>query len=377
MKRIAVIGGGPKAAAICAKAHCINLSRRQLHVRVFEKAEWGGAWTGQHGYTDGEQRLCTPAERDVGFPYGQGLLNAAGVRTLFQQFSWSTFLVEADGDPEGYRNWVDRGRKPPPHGVYAAYLAWVIEKAGVQRTKAEVTAISRVNDKWTVTYGRGSQEWSDDNFDAVVFTGTGPALRGFEREDDPRIIDGVRFWENPEGFLARAGDSEEPTHPDRDARHPCGYSLDGPSGWNAYDIRKTGWTTKFVKSPPEDYPGSSMAAKASAAPVLEGFHAGSTWPVFVDEGMFFFGLMHADGIVSDTVVVAFPAKGGASTAIVLATLPMGFERIIALPGLHSNRNLYISLEGRYGGSTLNRVTLEMDTETQSRLAKVLLPDKVK
>lgn len=210
MKRIAVIGGGPKAAAICAKAHCINLSRRQLDVRVFEKAEWGGAWTGRNGYTDGEQRLCTPAERDVGFPYGQGLLDADGVRTLFQEFSWSTFLVEVGGDLGGFRDWVDRGRKPPPHGVYAAYVAWVIEKARVHRTKAEVTAIGRANGRWTVTYKRGSQQWSDDNFDAVVFTGTGPAIRGFEREDDPRIIDGVSFWVDPVEFLTRAGESEEP-----------------------------------------------------------------------------------------------------------------------------------------------------------------------
>lgn len=210
MKRIAVIGGGPKAAAISAKAHCINLTRRQLEVRLFEKAEWGGAWTGTNGYTDGEQRLCTPVERDVGFPYGEGLLNAGGVRTLFQEFSWSSFLVEADGNPEGYRNWVDRGRKPPPHGVYAAYLAWVIKKARVHRTNAEVTAVDRANGKWTVIYRRGSQEWSDENFDAVVFTGTGPAIRGFAHEEDPRIIDGVSFWVDPKGFLARAESTEEP-----------------------------------------------------------------------------------------------------------------------------------------------------------------------
>ena len=210
MKRVAVIGGGPKAAALCAKAHCINAFGGQIQLRVFEKDAWGAAWAGRYGYTDGEQRLCTPAERDVGFPYGEGLLHGEGVRLLFREFSWSAFLVEAAGRPEGYRNWVDRGRKPPAHSVYAAYLAWVIEKARVKRTLGEVTAVGRQDDKWTITYRQRGQSRTADNFDGVVFTGPGPAIEGFPRPVDPRIIDGVGFWRNPEAFLSQAEDGEEP-----------------------------------------------------------------------------------------------------------------------------------------------------------------------
>ncbi len=74
VKKIAVVGGGPKAAAICAKAWCLNQDSRQLRIQVFEKSGFGAAWNGRHGYTDGDQKLCTPAERDVGFPYEEGLL---------------------------------------------------------------------------------------------------------------------------------------------------------------------------------------------------------------------------------------------------------------------------------------------------------------
>jgi hypothetical protein len=54
------------------------------------------------------------------------------------------------------------------------------------------------------------------------------------------------------------------TRPDRSARHPCGYSLDWPSGWNAYDVRKTALTTNFAKAPREGDPGSSMAVQRQA-----------------------------------------------------------------------------------------------------------------
>jgi len=163
---------------------------------------------------------------------------------------------------------------------------------------------------------------------------------------------------------------------DRSARHPCGYSLDWPSGWNAYDVRKTAWTTNFEKAPPEGDPAASMAAKAGAEPLLDGFHVGSTTPVFIDGSMLFLGLMHAEGPSTNTVIVAFSARRGASPAHVLARLPLSFERITALPGLHNDRNIYIDLEGRSGGGALNRVTLQIDAQTQVSLAKSVLTEKV-
>ncbi|MES2351243.1 MAG: hypothetical protein V4641_27025 [Pseudomonadota bacterium] len=68
--QIAVVGGGAKAAALAAKAFALRKANvANIHITVFEKTEIGAHWTGKNGYTDGEQRLCTPAERDLGYPY--------------------------------------------------------------------------------------------------------------------------------------------------------------------------------------------------------------------------------------------------------------------------------------------------------------------
>lgn len=212
IRKIAVIGGGAKAAALCAKAYCLNQAGRQLSLQVFEAEELGAAWTGRHGYTDGEQRLCTPAERDVGFPYERGLLNSAGVQDLFREFSWNAFLVAGGGTSHSLRDWVDRGRKPPPHSLYAEYLRWVIERSKTRQTRGVVTALRTVGGKWSVTsrHPRTARVSTFPDFDAVVLTGPGPALRGFDRPEDPRIIDGVGFWRDPESFLAQAEGREGP-----------------------------------------------------------------------------------------------------------------------------------------------------------------------
>lgn len=212
MKKIAIIGAGPKAAALCAKADVLNQSGRQLSMRVFERNSFGSAWNGRHGYSDGLQRLCTPPERDVGFPYERGLLNSEGVEELFSRYSWQTFLVQQGNSSNSYRDWVDRGRKPPPHALYAAYVRWVIKKSEFPTTFGDVTGIEQADGKWKITYfgNRSKQTRTVGDFDGVVVTGPGNAIRGFECPDDPRITDGVAFWRNPEHFIQQGAGSEEP-----------------------------------------------------------------------------------------------------------------------------------------------------------------------
>ena len=47
MKRLAIIGAGPKAAAICAKAHCLRLAGRAIAgVRAKPaRAAWSGTFS--------------------------------------------------------------------------------------------------------------------------------------------------------------------------------------------------------------------------------------------------------------------------------------------------------------------------------------------
>ena len=211
MKKIAVIGGGPKAAALAAKAWCRDPERAEIKVEVFEKAEFGAAWSGRRGYTDGEQTLCTPAERDVGFPYEAGVLDETELPTLFSEFSWGAYLAQAGDIDLTYREWVDRGRKAPTHDVFARYIAWVLQKAGQIDRSRQVIAIGRADDKWSVTYrGRRGAERTEANFDGVVITGPGPALEGFTRPVDRRITNGVSFWAAPEPFLRRGDASDDP-----------------------------------------------------------------------------------------------------------------------------------------------------------------------
>ena len=181
-------------------------------MRVFERDQIGASWSGRHGYSDGLQRLCTPPERDVGFPYERGLLNASGVADLFARFSWQSFLINRMRSADGYRDWVDRGRKPPSHALYARYLRWVTSQSGALKNIGEVTGVDREDDRWTVTYHsrRLRADRTFKGFDAVIVTGPGPAIRGFDRLDDPRVTDGVSFWRDPEGFTGQGSENEEP-----------------------------------------------------------------------------------------------------------------------------------------------------------------------
>lgn len=69
-KKLAVIGAGAKAAAIAAKADCLNRSGlADLQITLFDKGSAADNWSGLAGFTNGSQLLCTPVERDIGFPY--------------------------------------------------------------------------------------------------------------------------------------------------------------------------------------------------------------------------------------------------------------------------------------------------------------------
>jgi mycobactin lysine-N-oxygenase len=67
---LVVIGAGPKAAAIAAKARALKkLGKGEVRVLIIESAKIGANWTGLGGHTTGQGELGTPPEKDVGFPY--------------------------------------------------------------------------------------------------------------------------------------------------------------------------------------------------------------------------------------------------------------------------------------------------------------------
>lgn len=199
-RNIAVIGGGAKAAALAAKARVLSDQQKaDIRITLFEAREIGANWRGDAGYTDGEQRLCTLAERDVGYPYASMFGRDVDV-AMATDYAWGRYLVSQN---KGFSGWVDSGRKPPRHKDFAAYLAWVVDRAQPTTVMAKVTALAR--DKhglWRVTHedGHGVESTSAMLFDAVVVTGPGSAKhvplkvrRGGSAPRD-RMFDGSDFW---------------------------------------------------------------------------------------------------------------------------------------------------------------------------------------
>ncbi len=194
-REIAIVGGGPKAAAIAAKAFCLRETRTaDIAVTVFEKAQAGANWTGGHGYTNGDQRLCTPAERDMGFPYDPGTFGQPVTDMMLGRFSWNAHLLRQA--PEALAEWVNQGGPPPLHRQFAAYVAEVLAQALPPQglVHGEVTALERAQGWWWVQSASGGARAWRGGFDAVVITGPGPANDIFPGLSSPRLFNGDSFW---------------------------------------------------------------------------------------------------------------------------------------------------------------------------------------
>jgi mycobactin lysine-N-oxygenase len=147
---LVVLGAGPKAAAIAAKAHVLNeLGYGPLRVAIVERREVAAYWTGRHGFTTGQELLGTRPEKDVGFPYQSTDRLGTGGRQIDAAmlcYSWQSYLVHT-GD---YRRWVDSGAPQPTHNELARYLAWVLDQVshGVRLHRAAVTEIALEPGGW-------------------------------------------------------------------------------------------------------------------------------------------------------------------------------------------------------------------------------------
>lgn len=205
-KTLAIIGAGPKAAAIVARATVLRkLSPSGTHpnIVVIERTAPGSTWSGDTDFTSGYLTLCSPAEKDVGFPYPEPRARCGIGRsisqTLFGEFSWSAFMV-ATGR---YAEWIDRGREFLSHQLWAKYVKWVFDVAGQPLTIGEVTRVSRHSrGGWTITF-QSSTTIKNLNADGVVFTGTGIPRRLTIPDKVPanNFHDAESFWASRDQFL--------------------------------------------------------------------------------------------------------------------------------------------------------------------------------
>jgi mycobactin lysine-N-oxygenase len=207
-KRLAIVGAGAKAAAIVARAAALRaLGVPDVpEVVVFEANDIGAAWSGQGGFSDGVATLCTPGEKDVGFPYPEiarrGSAREAVGPYLFAHYSWSAYLV-ARGR---FMDWVDRGREHPTHADWAGYLQWVFTQAGQAVQRARVREVQPRGGRWLVSFSEDSGPALVESFDGVVLTGTGRA-KGIDVDASVpagRIFDAETFWSSRNSVLSGA-----------------------------------------------------------------------------------------------------------------------------------------------------------------------------
>lgn len=192
---LAVIGGGPKAAAIAAKASALSsVGYSPPEIHIFEHIRLGAAWRGKSGYTDGLQPVCTLAERDLGFPYDRHTFGVDVAQTMMSEFSWSAYAVRDGTDHTQYREWVLRGRQPPRHVDFAEYLERSIRLSGARHINGEVIALdySAGLQPWRVVWEDGPSRKAMD-FDGVVITGSGSPLPSLPNANG-RVFDGKSFW---------------------------------------------------------------------------------------------------------------------------------------------------------------------------------------
>jgi mycobactin lysine-N-oxygenase len=201
---LAVIGAGPKAAALAARVAAIHAWRANnpeaatrvrpppvLH--IFERGSRAGThWVGGAGYTDGDQEVCTPPEADLvyaaaGSPYG--------VAFDLAPYAWSAFVADRS---------ILNPR--PTHRQFADYIAWAIDRARVNapgitlHTDSEVTGLRRDGATWAIATRPASNRPSHElpnRFDGAVVTSPGPAVKRFHVDAAVahRVFDARTYWE--------------------------------------------------------------------------------------------------------------------------------------------------------------------------------------
>lgn len=195
-KRLLIIGAGPKAVAIAAKARALSECGYSVpEIEIVEKNVVGANWAGGFGYTDGLQLLETPPEKDIGFPYSSKEFEASVDVRTFTNYSWHSYLIKQNEGSIRYSERIDRGaHMRPTLADWAGYLQWVAQKSNARITKGDVVELRPFNDRWTVTYVTGGVKRSSEG-DALVITGPGPArvIEGQPR-NHPRILDGSTLW---------------------------------------------------------------------------------------------------------------------------------------------------------------------------------------
>lgn len=188
---LAVVGAGAKAVAVAAKAAELrHMGVDVPDVVAVERAEVAANWQAGGGWTDGQHRLGTSPEKDVGFPYRSSLVprRNAELDERMTRHSWQSYLIAT----AQFAEWIDRGRPAPTHRKWAQYLRWVADNVGMTVVAGEVERIG-------VHTGERGVRWAlhtrEDTVcaDSVMITGPGQAERSI-LPGNPRVLSIAQFW---------------------------------------------------------------------------------------------------------------------------------------------------------------------------------------
>jgi mycobactin lysine-N-oxygenase len=189
---LAIIGAGAKAVAVAAKAAELRgMGLEVPDVIAVERTGVAANWQADGGWTDGQHRLGTSPEKDVGFPYRSSLVprRNAELDDRMTRHSWQAYLI-ATGQ---FAEWVDRGRPAPTHRRWSQYLRWVADHCGMSVVAGEVTNVTVDGSRWAVhTSDRTVRA------DGLMITGPGQPECSI-LPGNPRVLSIAQFWHRAAG----------------------------------------------------------------------------------------------------------------------------------------------------------------------------------
>ncbi|WP_297007990.1 SidA/IucD/PvdA family monooxygenase [uncultured Corynebacterium sp.] len=205
MKSLVILGAGPKAVAVQAKAHALrDLGLPTPEITVVDYQGIGGNWRSGGGWTDGRHQLGTSPTKDVGFPYRTRIAGAGETDPLnrsvdrgLMAVSWPAFLIATDR----YASWVDRGHPSPRHYLWADYLRWAAVKTRMNLVNGQVTRIglrnthgtgNRAADGWSLSVDLADGSTTRVTADALMMTGPGRSDRRIAPL--PTVLSVSGFW---------------------------------------------------------------------------------------------------------------------------------------------------------------------------------------
>jgi mycobactin lysine-N-oxygenase len=187
MTTLAVVGAGAKAVAVAAKAAELRAMGVEVpDVITVERTGVAANWRPDGGWTDGQHRLGTSPEKDVGFPYRSSLVarRNAELDGRMIRHSWQSYLINTGQ----FAGWVDRGRPAPTHRKWSQYLRWVAGNVGMAVATGEVRRIALDGTRWALHTRERTV-----HADAVMITGPGQAGRSI-LPGHPRVLSIAQFW---------------------------------------------------------------------------------------------------------------------------------------------------------------------------------------